>query len=405
MSKSIEIEKGFYLPEEFKLNYIIHNECIRYDNETNQNIYKEINTDEVSLSYVNQKGTEFCIDEKYIHKKEIIKNIPQKGFSINKNTYSEADYKSYVDGVTIFDPRGFEFSISIGNFLHLVRNNVIDHGEIVAECILSWSVKGTLVLLTTNSVGYKEALEYTQKQHLKFDAEDLKKGLTYFTKNSKDPIVYLGRFKFNNPDKFTYIEKEMGFSFNPSKQLRHVFYNRKSNKFINIMIGKNIAGILDNETCIDINEILEQFKNSVENKSFKKISFEKATNSNFNEIDNKNKFMVIKKDNFILLEPVIYVDQKRGYETHINFETYILEENKITDSEEYKRNTPVHFSNGKIIGYSEKPIVYENISKEDFDFIYKENKDRQTTYSIIYEKYIHFLLKAGVLSIMNIDFE
>lgn len=394
MSKTVEIEKGFYIPEQFTLNYLIRNEHIGYDKDANKNIYKSINTDEVSLSYVNQKGTEFCVDEKYIHKEEIIKNIPQKGFSINKNTYSEADYKTYVDGVTVFDPRGFEFSISIGNFLHLAKNNVIDHGEIIAECIFSWSVKGTLVLLTTNSVGYKEALEYTKKQHFKFDPENLKEGKTYFTKKSKDPLVYMGRHKFNSSS--TYSERELGFCFSPSKQLRHVFFNRENSKFISIMISKNIAGILDDEVCEDFDTLLLNFKKSYEGLILKEISFEKITEDNVEQAES-NPYIVIKKDDRIMLLRSI----TQWQDTCINFEHIKLKGNIL---EEDERSQLLIFRNGKVYGAGEN-MSYKDLTKEELSFENLSEEKAEEKREQIKNKYVRLLQHLNLFSYMKVEFE
>lgn len=396
MSKSVEIEKGFYLPEQFNLNYIIRNEHIGYDKENNKNIYKEINTDEVSLSYVNQKGSEFCIDEKYIHKKEIVKNTPQKGFSINKNTYSEADYKSYVDGVTVFDPRGFEFSISIGNFLHLAKNNVIDHGEIIAECILSWSVRGTLVLLTTNSIGYKEAVEYTKKQHVKFDPDNLKEGQTYFTKKSKDPLVYMGRHKFNSSS--SYIERELGFCFSPAKQLRHVFFNRENNKFISIIISKNIAGILDDEICEDFDILLSNFKNSYEGRIVKEISFEKVTKDNVDKAES-NPYVVIRKDDRIML----FRSVSAWKEICIHFENLKLKGNTLEENDE--RNELFMFRNGKVYGGGTKNLTYQDLTKEELSFENLNNEETEARHEQIKNKYVKILQPLNLLSYMKLTFE
>lgn len=395
MTKSVEIEKGFYLPEQFTLNYLIRREYDRYDEETSKHIYKHINTDEVSLSYVNQKGSEFNVSEECIHKKEVIKNTPQKGFSINKNTYGEADYKSYVDGVTVFDPRGFEFSISIGNFLHLVRSNVVDHGEIMAECILSWSVKGYLVLLTTNSVGYKEALEYTKKQHLTFDAENLKEGQTYFTKKSKDPLVYMGRHKFNSSS--SYIERELGFCFSPSKQLRHVFFNRENNKFISIMISKNIAGTLDDEICEDFDTLLSNFKNSYEGRIVKEISFEKITKDNVDQAE-INPYIVINKNDRIML----FTGITQWRDTFIRFENLTLKGNILEEDDE--RYDFLVFKNGKVYGAGQN-LNYKDLTKEELSFENLNDKKVEEKREQIKNKYVKILQPLNLFSYMKVTFE
>lgn len=331
---TITIEKEFYIPETFdvqrrwkrtynydKHEYDVHN---KYD-------------DDYFLRYVNQKGsTVYYLDDDSIAKSDTYQNVPITGFTIDRNTYSEADYRSIVDGVIIKDPRGFEFKISISNFLHLTRHHVIDHGEIKSECILTWSVSGYLTLLSTDSDSYKSAVEYTAKQHAVFDPENLEVGKSYNIKKSTDIFVYLGKHKFNTKADTYYLP----FNLKPSKQLRPVFYNQDTDEFVTFMLGKNLSGEVDVEIR-DTSELLKRFKNTREGRTFKEFTFIDVTKDDIT-FDNNGLMSgilgVVYNDNFIyasyLSEGAWYKD--RNDSINISLEVFNFKDGR--DYETYKFN-------------------------------------------------------------------
>ncbi len=331
---SINIEKEFYIPETFdvqrrwkreynyeKHDYDVHNE---YDNE-------------FFLQYVNQKGsTVYYLSEDRVAKSDTYQNVPITGFTIDRNTYSHADYRSIVDGVIIKDPRGFEFKISIRNFLHLTRHHVIDHGEIKAECILTWSVSGYLTLLSTESDSYKSAVEYTAKQHAIFDPESLEIGKSYNIKKSTDVFVYLGKHKINTKAD-TYF---LPFNLKPSKQLRPVFYNQDTDEFVTFLLGKNLAGEVDVEAQ-DISELVKRFKNTPEGRTFKEFTFTDVTKDNITF--NKNGLMdgilgTVYNNNFIharYFSEGVW-DKKKTDNINIGLEVFNFKDGR--DYETYKFN-------------------------------------------------------------------
>ncbi|SOK58406.1 hypothetical protein [Yersinia phage fHe-Yen9-04] len=273
---SVTIEKEFYIPETFD---IVRRFQTEYDNNTNE--YTELNelTDEYFTHYVNQKGSYvYYLNEQTIAKTDTYQNLPISGLTIDRNTYSEADYRSFVDGIIIKDPRGFEFKISIRNFLYLCRHHNIECGEIKAECVLSWSVSGYLTLLSTSSESYKSAVVYTNKQSIVFDPETLEIGKTYFTKKSTDELVYIGKHKINSK----HDNDEFPFNLKPSKLIRPVFYNKKTDEFITLIISKNIAGEVNSEIH-DVFDLINEFKNSVQGRTITSITFSDFTKQHITE--------------------------------------------------------------------------------------------------------------------------
>lgn len=124
-------------------------------------------------------------------------NIPTEGFVLNKKV---GDYSGYWGShrmayVRIYDPRGFEFEITIENLLFILENATSIKGKgLEGEFIYSWSGKD-LVLLPVDSAEYKSIEKYTNTlfEQFKLGARTVKVGATYLTKENQE-WIYMGRF-------------------------------------------------------------------------------------------------------------------------------------------------------------------------------------------------------------------
>lgn len=329
---NINIENEFYIPETFDVQR--RWEC-KYNYEKRQYDILDSYDEGYYLQYINHKGSRICfIEDERIAKTDSYENVPITGFTIDRNTYSESNYRQIIDGVIIKDPRGFEFKISIRNFLHLARNHIIDQGEIKAECILTWSVSGYLTLLSTQSDTYKSAVEYTAKQHVVFDPDNLEVGKSYNIKKSTDVFVYLGKHKFNTKADTYYLP----FNLKPSKQLRPVFYNQDTDEFVTFMLGKNLSG----EVAVDVqdtSELLKRFKNTQKGLTFKEFEFTDITEDELTYNENGLLYGYLGKlhdDNFIYLcyRCGAIWDEKSTDYINISMEVFHLKHGR--DFESYK---------------------------------------------------------------------
>ena len=126
---------------------------------------------------------------------EAYDNTPTSGFVLNKNVGGYAYHwdarKAYI---RIYDPRGFEFEITLPNLLYILENtNCIKGKGLEGEFVYGWDGKD-LVLVPVNAPEYKAMEEMTS---LVFDtkplgAKDMKIGHTYLTaKNER--YVYMGK--------------------------------------------------------------------------------------------------------------------------------------------------------------------------------------------------------------------
>lgn len=128
---------------------------------------------------------------------EIYDNEPIEGFVLNKKVggdrYSWNPRQTYT---RVYDPRGFEFEITIPNLLWILENcNCIKGKGLEGKFVYGWEGK-ELLLVPVESPDYKEIEEKSQiRNNNEFiAAEDLIVGGTYETIEGEQ-YVFMGKFK------------------------------------------------------------------------------------------------------------------------------------------------------------------------------------------------------------------
>jgi hypothetical protein len=123
-------------------------------------------------------------------------NVPTEGFVLNKKVggYSNGwDHRSTY--CRVYDPRGFEFEITVPNLLFILQEcNAMKGKGLEGSFVYAWEGKD-LVLLPTTSLDYQESQKFTEMQSQKIGVKDLVEGCTYRTKQMED-YIYLGRFNW-----------------------------------------------------------------------------------------------------------------------------------------------------------------------------------------------------------------
>lgn len=133
--------------------------------------------------------------------KDTFDNTPTSGFVLNKHVGGyKSDWNFRQSYCRVYDPRGFEFEISIENLLFILDNcNCMVGKGLEGEFVYAW--QGTeLVLLPVNTETYTKASEYTSviSENKTFTKKDLQIGDIYKDKNDKCHI-YLGEYcKYSN---------------------------------------------------------------------------------------------------------------------------------------------------------------------------------------------------------------
>ncbi len=188
-------------------------------------------------------------------------NVPTEGFVLNKKVggYSNGwDHRSTY--CRVYDPRGFEFEITVPNLLFILQEcNAMKGKGLEGEFVYAWDGKD-LVLLPTSSEDYKASDVYTKAQQGKVSVKELEVGLTYKHKTMID-YVYLGRFNYfqNNHD---YNKDVDGISCKKA----HVFYNitnPSENQFIGLTALAPLISKVTDTSIDNFAEIFDKFTNSI----------------------------------------------------------------------------------------------------------------------------------------------
>lgn len=120
-------------------------------------------------------------------------NEPTEGFVLNKKVGGyKSDWNYRSAHIRVYDPRDFEFEISVENLLFILNDSSCIKGKgLEGKFVYSWS--GTeLVLLPCESQNYKNSSEFTGLQKLSVYQKDLVPGYTYLTKK-QELLTYIGK--------------------------------------------------------------------------------------------------------------------------------------------------------------------------------------------------------------------
>lgn len=128
---------------------------------------------------------------------ETFANVPISGFSLNKKVGDYTWHFHRMAYIRVYDPRGFEFEISLQNLLYILEYSTCNPGKVLdGEFVYAWDGP-ELVLLPTNAKEYQTIQAYTNKVKKSefIKPKDFKVGYVYTTsKNQK--YIYLGYFDY-----------------------------------------------------------------------------------------------------------------------------------------------------------------------------------------------------------------
>lgn len=123
-------------------------------------------------------------------------NVPTEGFVLNKKVGDYVCNWNHRQAYTrVYDPRGFEFEITIENLLYILENTSSIKGKgLEGEFVYTWN--GTdLVLMPTCTPDFKSITEYNEvlQSNKKFNTKNMVIGGTYRTKDDGE-LVYIGKY-------------------------------------------------------------------------------------------------------------------------------------------------------------------------------------------------------------------
>jgi hypothetical protein len=125
-------------------------------------------------------------------------NIPTEGFVLNRGVGGAREsygWNPRNEYIRVFDPRGFEFEISVANLLWLLQECTSIKGKgLVGEFVYSWEGK-ELVLLPVDTKEYEDCKSFTKLQSGKVSTKDLEPGSIYLDSKQRR-LVYLGKYDY-----------------------------------------------------------------------------------------------------------------------------------------------------------------------------------------------------------------
>jgi hypothetical protein len=137
-------------------------------------------------------------------------NEPTEGFVLNKKAGGyDTGWNHRQTYCRVFDPRGFEFEITIPNLLYILENTSAIKGKgLEGKFVYGWSGKD-LVLIPEKAPEYVEMMEFTENLNLKMKKTDFIPGLNYLTKQNVIK-TYLGYFNQHsqqwNRERHNYVD-------------------------------------------------------------------------------------------------------------------------------------------------------------------------------------------------------
>jgi hypothetical protein len=185
-------------------------------------------------------------------------NEPIEGFVLNKGVGGgRSGYRWNVrnEYIRVYDPRDFEFEISVANLLFILRECNCSKGKgLEGKFVYAWD-NVTLVLLPTITDDYQQCKQYTELQSKKIISKDLIPGVSYITKKMKN-LVYLGRFNYYN---FIYNNYSKNKKSTNSK--KYIFWD--GNCFLPLENLKLLAAINTETPPANFAELIQNFYNSI----------------------------------------------------------------------------------------------------------------------------------------------
>ena len=159
-------------------------------------------------------------------KQQEFDNVPISGFVLNKHVGgSKSGWNFRKSYCRIFDPRGFEFEITIENLLFILEYcSAIKGKGLEGQFVYAWDKKD-LVLLPVDSEDYRESSDFTKKvSEGKPTKRSLKVGACY--KSYGEDVVYLGNLHYRMRD----FSKHEVWPFKDTMKL--IFCNDKTGKIV-----------------------------------------------------------------------------------------------------------------------------------------------------------------------------
>lgn len=189
-------------------------------------------------------------------------NEPTEGFVLNKKAGGEnSGWNHRNTYARVYDPRGFEFEITIENLLFILEECVSNKGKgLEGKFVYAWYGKD-LILLPVNSNEYKKSISFKDsKENISF--KNLLKGNFYKITGYKDELCYLGKIDWR---KLVYCNESLTASYKSVVKKIHTFIDINDSIVYGITNAKKIHSLTN--TCkisdIEIEDYIDKFSKTI----------------------------------------------------------------------------------------------------------------------------------------------
>jgi hypothetical protein len=181
---------------------------------------------------------------------QIHENEPASGFVLNKKAGGyDTGWNHRQTYVRVYDPRGFEFEITVSNLLYILENATSTKGKgLEGDFVYGWDGKD-LVLIPVESPDYQELVKLNELRHSEnnIKAKELIIGATYRTRQNHI-YIYMGKFDYYN--------------WNGVKDPKQQFYfyerNESGGFFIEMKtVSKKLVEVISEESVEDYADIFD----------------------------------------------------------------------------------------------------------------------------------------------------
>jgi hypothetical protein len=183
-------------------------------------------------------------------------NVPTSGFVLNKKVGGyDTGWDHRQTYVRVYDPRDFEFEITVPNLLYILENTSSIKGKgLDGKFVYGWDGKD-LILIPTSSPDYIEISKYNKIVHSNFrlKGKDLKPGATYLTKQG-EKWIYLGRFDKWDIDYDNKYQDSYGRTIYPYKNNGKAYFFQHDQKYGDgIKTIKSLSKFIEvvSEECVE----------------------------------------------------------------------------------------------------------------------------------------------------------
>lgn len=188
---------------------------------------------------------------------ETYDNVPTEGFVLNKRVGgTKSGWNHRETKCRVYDPRGFEFEITIENLLFILQECTSTKGKgIEGKFVYAWSGPD-IVLLPVDSEDYKASTELMEKKE-KITVKSLKIGAAYKGKED-DYLIYIGKMEWyiwdydysgNNSLSNKIFSKNILPTFVSTSKKKFMAY--KNMAYLDYLIEENVIGPNEVEMYID----------------------------------------------------------------------------------------------------------------------------------------------------------